>query len=143
MSAFRYPLWPAMLWCEMVKTDQRHSLGTTSLLPPQISKYVLVRYLVLIRGVASRVQDLMKRLIDPRKPYLTAWIRIHDVDWPPVSRPREGNYPTSKYPHRNASCKGLHRLEDCVGISPMIQEGLATFGRPLIDAKCSDVRFVP
>jgi hypothetical protein len=29
-----------------------------------------------------------------------------------------------------------------IGISPMIQEGLATFGRPLIDAKCSDVRFV-
>jgi ankyrin repeat protein len=30
--------------------------------------------------VASRVQDMMERLFDPRKSYLAAWIRIHDVD---------------------------------------------------------------
>jgi len=30
-----------------------------------------------------------------------------------------------------------------IGISLMIQESLATFGRSPIGAKCSDVRFVP
>jgi hypothetical protein len=37
--------------------------------------------------VASRVQDLMERLFDPRKSYLTAWIQIHDVDWIPIHFP--------------------------------------------------------
>lgn len=34
--------------------------------------------------VASRVQGAMERLFDPKKPYLTAWTWIHDVEghWP-------------------------------------------------------------
>jgi hypothetical protein len=35
-------LYKFIVQCEMVKTDQRHSLGATSLLPPQISEYVFV-----------------------------------------------------------------------------------------------------
>ena len=31
-------------------------------------------------GVASRVQDAMVQLFNPRKPYLAAWVWIHDVD---------------------------------------------------------------
>jgi hypothetical protein len=37
--------------------------------------------------VASRVQDMMERFFDPKKSYLAAWIRIHDVDRGPFSPP--------------------------------------------------------
>ena len=30
--------------------------------------------------VAMRIEDAMKRLFDPNKPYLTAWTRIHNMD---------------------------------------------------------------
>ena len=36
--------------------------------------------LTRFEDVASRVQDIMKRLIGPRKSYLAAWIKVHDVD---------------------------------------------------------------
>ena len=45
-------------------------------------------------GVGSRVLDIMRRLIDQRKSYLAAWIKIHDVDghpFPAYEPPREGN----------------------------------------------------
>ena len=31
-------------------------------------------------GVAPRIQDAMEQLFDPSKPYLAAWVWIHDVD---------------------------------------------------------------
>jgi ankyrin repeat protein len=39
-------------------------------------------------GVASRVQDMMERFFDPRKSYLAAWIRMHNVDRISVLLPR-------------------------------------------------------
>jgi ankyrin repeat protein len=32
------------------------------------------------RGVASQIQDEMKRLFDPSEPFLARWTSIHDVD---------------------------------------------------------------
>jgi ankyrin repeat protein len=47
--------------------------------------------------VASQIQDAMERLFDPSKPYITAWVWIHDVDG---GQAREStgslaNYPTA------------------------------------------------
>jgi ankyrin repeat protein len=39
--------------------------------------------------VASRVQDLTKELFNPRKPYLSAWTWIHDMDRPSRRRVRK------------------------------------------------------
>jgi len=71
----------------------------------------------------------------------------------PFNFPRSGcshSLHMRKVPTRSRSIHvaTLH-ARDCVGLrtayrhQPMVQEGLATFGRPSIDAKCSDVRFVP
>jgi ankyrin repeat protein len=43
-------------------------------------------YHAKFEGVASRVQDIMERLFDPRKSYLAAWTRIRDVDRIPIPR---------------------------------------------------------
>jgi len=32
------------------------------------------------QGVASQIQDAIKRLFDPSKPFLAIWTSIHDVD---------------------------------------------------------------
>ncbi|KAH9985146.1 hypothetical protein BJV77DRAFT_1071565 [Russula vinacea] len=39
--------------------------------------------------VALRIQDDMKRLFNPRNPYLTAWVWICDVDWGHIRDPFE------------------------------------------------------
>ncbi|KAN0133356.1 Ankyrin repeat-containing domain protein [Lactarius tabidus] len=35
-----------------------------------------------IEGVSPSIQDLMKRLFDPDRPYFATWVRIYDVDRP-------------------------------------------------------------
>jgi hypothetical protein len=35
-------------------------------------------------GVESQVQDAMEQLFNPKKPYLAAWLRIYDVQFPDV-----------------------------------------------------------
>jgi hypothetical protein len=48
--------WSQIVQCEMVKTDQRHSLGATSLLPLQISMYVFITQWIWCRiGLPSRL----------------------------------------------------------------------------------------
>ena len=54
----------------------------------RLSKFTLAFYAAQhwvnhaqFEDVASRVEDAMERLFDPKKPYLAAWTWIHDVDW--------------------------------------------------------------
>jgi ankyrin repeat protein len=44
--------------------------------------YIARHWIVHARfeGVASRVQEAMKRLFNPQEPFLIAWVSIHDVD---------------------------------------------------------------
>jgi ankyrin repeat protein len=49
-------------------------------------------------GVAPQFQDAMEQLFNPTKPYLSAWVRMHDVDsyrrWPLYSIDRRADHPS-------------------------------------------------
>ena len=78
-------------------------------------------------GVASRIQDDMKRLFNPRNPYLAAWDWIYDVD---LGHLRE---PLAKHPSPHKAT-ALYYASLC-GFSGLANYIICTHGED-VNAKC-------
>ena len=80
--------------------------------------------------VASQVQDAMEQLFDPSKPYLAAWVWIHDVDG---GRPHRSIDDLEDHPSR-PKATALYYAMSC-GLSGLI-EYLMTMRVQDINAQC-------
>jgi hypothetical protein len=62
-----------------------------------------------VKNVASRLQDGMKDLFDPDKPYFEAWIRLHNID-ASIYKPNASDSEPGARPLYYAALCGFHEL---------------------------------